>query len=76
MNNVMTEKVIKAVRARMHEQGITQTELAERLGIERTNLVRMVNGHVGTIPRRWRELLDELGLELIAVPKGTAEKGR
>ena len=55
----------------MQADGVTQTALAERMGIERTNLVRIVNGHIGTVPKRWQQLLDELGLELVAVPKGT-----
>ena len=36
----------------------------------------------GSVPKRWQDVLDELGLELVAVPKGTdlskvtEEKGR
>ena len=78
----MNPKIIDAVKTKMQADGITQTALAERMGIERTNLVRIVNGHIGTVPKRWQQLLDELGLELVAVPKGTdlskliEEKGR
>ncbi len=71
MNSVMNPKIVDAVKTKMQADGITQTALAERMGIERTNLVRIVNGHIGTVPKRWQQLLDELGLELVVVPKGT-----
>ncbi len=60
---------MRTVKAKMKEDGVTQDALAKQLGMERTNLVRLVNGHVGSIPRRWQEVLDALGLELVAVPK-------
>ncbi len=69
MNTFVNEKIVKTVKAKMKEDGVTQEALANRLGMKRTNLVRMVNGHIGSVPRRWQEVLDELGLELIAVPK-------
>jgi transcriptional regulator with XRE-family HTH domain len=69
MNTYMNEKIVQTVKAKMKADGISQQALANRLGMERTNLVRLVNGHVGSVPRRWQEVLDELGLELIAVPK-------
>lgn len=71
MNTYMNDKIVQTVKAKMRNDGVTQEALAKRLGMERTNLVRLVNGHVGSIPRRWQEVLDELGLELVAVPKGT-----
>ena len=69
MNTYMNDKIVQTVKTKMKEDGVTQEALAKRLGMERTNLVRLVNGHVGSVPRRWQEVLDELGLELIAVPK-------
>ena len=78
----MNDKIVETVKAKMKHDGITQEALANRLGMARTNLVRLVNGHVGSVPKRWQDVLDELGLELVAVPKGTdlskvtEEKGR
>lgn len=69
MNTYMNEKIVRTVKAKMKAEGVTQDALAKQLGMERTNLVRLVNGHVGSIPRRWQEVLDALGLELVAVPK-------
>ncbi len=65
----MNEKIVRTVKAKMEADGISQGELSRRLGMERANLVRLTNGRGGGIPRRWQEVLDELGLELIAVPK-------
>jgi transcriptional regulator with XRE-family HTH domain len=69
MNMNMNEKIVQTVKAKMKQDGISQQALADRLGMQRTNLVKIVNGHVSGVPRRWQEVLDELGLELIAVPK-------
>ncbi len=69
MNTHMNTKVAGAVKSKMKADGLSQQALADRLGMKRTNLVRMLGGHVGSVPRRWQEVLDELGLELIAVPK-------
>lgn len=74
MNTCMNNKVVRTVRAKMKADGVTQEALAKRLGMERTNLVRLVNGHVGSVPKRWQQVLDELGLELVAVPKGADTK--
>ncbi len=67
----MNDKIVETVKAKMKSDGITQEALANRLGMARTNLVRLVNGHVGSVPKRWQDVLNELGLELVAVPKGT-----
>ena len=69
MNTYMNDKIVETVKAKMKDDGITQEALANRLGMARTNLVRLVNGHVGSVPKRWQDVLDALGLELIAVPK-------
>lgn len=71
MNTYMNDKIVETVKAKMKNDGITQEALANRLGMARTNLVRLVNGHVGSVPKRWQDVLNELGLELVAVPKGT-----
>jgi transcriptional regulator with XRE-family HTH domain len=65
----MNEKIVQTVKAKMEADGISQGELSRRLGMQRSNLARLVNRRAGDIPRRWQEILDELGLELIAVPK-------
>jgi AraC-like DNA-binding protein len=65
----MNEKIVRTVKAKMEADGISQGALARQLGMQRSNLARLVNRRAGDIPRRWQEILDALGLELIAVPK-------
>jgi hypothetical protein len=65
----MTEKIRQAVKAKMEADGISQVKLAQLLDMQRPNLVRLINGPEHGMPRRWQEVLDALGLELIAVPK-------
>lgn len=65
----MNDKIVETVKTKMKSDGITQAVMADRLGMARTNLVRLVNGHIGSVPKRWQDVLNELGLEVIAVPK-------
>lgn len=65
----MNDQVRRAVRERMQEQGLTQTELGEQVGMAQPNVQRLLAGRVGTVPESWQNILDALGLELVAVPK-------
>ena len=65
----MTERIRQTIRERMSEQGLTQEELGERVGMSQPNVARALSGRSGSIPDTWRRILEELGLELIAVPK-------
>jgi transcriptional regulator with XRE-family HTH domain len=65
----MNEHIREATRRKMRQDKVTQTALAKRLMMSRTNLVRLMTGGAGLIPRRWAEVLDALELELIAVPR-------
>jgi transcriptional regulator with XRE-family HTH domain len=66
----------------MKAQGLTQEGLAEKLGTLQPSIARLLSGKSGAIPKLWQEVLDQLDLELVAVPKGTdvskllGEKGR
>lgn len=51
------------------EQGITQTELAEKLGIKQPTLARMESGRVGINESTLTRILDALDLELQIVSK-------
>ncbi|TDE84976.1 XRE family transcriptional regulator [Deinococcus sp. S9] len=65
----MNEQVRRTVRERMKQQGITQTELGELVGMAQPNVQRLLAGRVGAVPESWQKVLDVLGLELIAVPR-------
>ena len=65
MNRTVRTQVKEAIRKR----GLTQSEMAERLGVERQYISLMLTGKRGGVPDKWQELLDELGLELTLQPK-------
>lgn len=65
----------------MGGKGISTYKLAELARMSQPNVSRALSGRSGGIPTTWQRILDALGLELVAVPKGTdtsklEEKGR
>jgi transcriptional regulator with XRE-family HTH domain len=67
----MNDTIRQTVRDRMRARDLTQRELAKRTDMHETNLARILAGRSGKINEGWQRVLDELGLELVAVPKGT-----
>jgi len=65
----MNEKVREAVRQTLKARNLTQAEAAQQIGLKQPDIARLLSGRAGKIPENWQKLLDELGLELIAVPK-------
>jgi transcriptional regulator with XRE-family HTH domain len=80
--NSMNDAIRETVKNRMKSRELTQRELAKRTDMHETNLARLLAGRSGTINQSWQRVLEELNLELVAVPKGTdlskllEEKGR
>ena len=70
MNATVNEKVRNTVKQQMLRKDLNQTTLAKRVSMSRVNLVRLLSGRSGQVPESWQKVLDELGLELAAVPKG------
>lgn len=65
----MNDHIRKEVRIAMIRAGVTQTELANKLGLSRQHLNHLLTGHRGKLPDAWGKLFDELGLELTVKPK-------
>ena len=65
----MNEQVRDGVRKAIEQRGVSQREIADRLGIKPENLSRMLNGRVNGVSKLWRGLLETLDLELTAVPR-------
>jgi transcriptional regulator with XRE-family HTH domain len=65
----MNERVTNGIRRKMKEQGITQVELSEQLGISRPNLSRLLAGRSPRVPDSLQRVLDHLGLELTVEDK-------
>lgn len=61
----MNRDVVKQVKQLMREDGITQDVLAERMRVERIYVNRMLTNNTSKMPRRWQQLLDELGYEVV-----------
>jgi predicted transcriptional regulator len=67
----MTEEIRKAVKIELVKRGVSQTAVADQIGVTRQHLSRMLSDSTqsGGLPESWVKLLDELGLELKVVPK-------
>lgn len=68
----MTDHIREEVRVAMIRKHVTQTELAERVGLSRQHISHLLTGHRGKLPEAWDRLLDGLGLELTVRPKSEA----
>ncbi len=64
----VNERIRAKVRQEMSRQGVTQAELARRLGIKPPSLSQILNGKYGAVPESLLDLLGALGLTLEAVP--------
>ncbi len=67
----MNRQIREAASAVVDKRGLTQKALAERVGMSQPAVGRILNGERKGDPDSWARILNELGLELIAVPKGT-----
>ena len=67
---VVNDRIREEARIAMLRQRVTQTALAERTGLSRQHINHLLTGHRGGVAAGWLRILDELGLELVVVPKG------
>ena len=54
----------------LSSKGWSQLELAKRAGIKQATVSRLLTGERQGEPETWERLLNALGLELVAEPKG------
>ena len=57
-------KVIRAIVAARQEQHLTQQELADRTGIDRSDISKLENGSANPSLRTLKSLADGLGMQL------------
>lgn len=69
--NSVNKTIRQTIKDQMKTHELTQRELAKRTNMHETNLARLLAGRSGKINEGWQRVLDELGLELVALPKGT-----
>lgn len=67
----MNPQVREAAKVGMAARGLSQVALAERTGVKQATVSRLLAGARQGEPETWQRLLDAVGLELVAVPKGT-----
>ncbi|CAM3836501.1 helix-turn-helix transcriptional regulator [Deinococcus frigens] len=65
----MNEAIRNAVRDAMKAKGLTQEQMAERIGVHRVHVNRMLTGASSDVPDAWQKMLDEVGLDLAPVLK-------
>ena len=66
----MDERIRARVRQEMTRQGVTQSELARRLGIKQPSLSQILGGKYGAVPQSLLDVLAALGLTLDVVKTG------
>jgi DNA-binding phage protein len=67
----MNTKVRQTVREVMNDKKMSTYKLAELTDMSQPNVARALTGRSGSIPTTWVRILNALGLELVAIPKGT-----
>ena len=70
----MNENVRNAFRHRMKELNLTQEDLGAALGAPQSSISRIFTGKSGRVPELVERIADHLGLEVIAVPKGSSRE--
>ena len=64
----MNSEIRTSIREAMSRQGLTQVDLAKRLGISPPALSQVLSGKRGTMPESLMDVLHALGMTLEAVP--------
>lgn len=78
----MNQQIRRAAWDAIKGAKLTQKAIAEQVGMTQPAVSRLLLGTRKGDPDSWQQLLDALGLKLVAVPKETdvsklmAEKGR
>lgn len=62
----VNKEIRRQIKAEMKERGISQEQLAEQIGMRRTNLNQMLNAETD-IPQRWQDIFNALGKRLVLV---------
>jgi transcriptional regulator with XRE-family HTH domain len=65
----MNKNIRESVRIEMLKRNVTQTELAEAVGVSRQYLNKLLHGHADGGLETWEQIFDKVGLELIVQPK-------
>jgi len=67
--NETDQTIRQAIREAMLSQGLTQAELAQKLGVKQPSVAQLISGKYGAVPASLLNALDALGLEIVIQPK-------
>ncbi len=76
MSSEVDQHIRHRIRAEMAAQGLTQVELARRLGIRPPSLSQILSGSRGKVPQSLLDVLNELGLTIQATALESDEERR
>lgn len=65
----MDDRIRKALLKAMSEQGVSQADLARRMGVQPQSITKLLSGERGKVPQSVLRALDTLGLELVVREK-------
>ncbi len=65
----VNDHIRQAIRIELAKRNMKQAELAEKMGMSKQYLNRIMLGQIGKIPKTWEKLLDEFDLELVVRQK-------
>lgn len=69
----MNDSIREAVRVELARRRSTQARLADEVGVSRQYISDIMSGKSGNVPSVWSRIFEQLGLELIVVPKANRE---
>jgi transcriptional regulator with XRE-family HTH domain len=68
----MNKDIRENVRIEMLRRDLTQTQLAEAIGVSRQYLSKLLHGHVDGGLDTWERIFEKVGLELVVKPKDSS----
>ena len=69
----MNDAIRTTIKDRFRELKWTQIEASRQLGLREKNIQMMLVGRLGKVTPTWQRMLDEMGFDLVIVPR---EKGK
>ena len=65
----VNERIREAVRIELARRASNQARLAKKVGVSPQYISDVMRARAGNVPDVWQRIFDELGLDLVVVPK-------
>ena len=69
----MNPYVRQAAKVLISKNGLTQTDIAQRIGSTKSNVSKALKGNLGQVPTVWQRINDEVNAEMVLLPKDKLE---